>query len=315
MTSFEKNEELYHIFGAHIGKESSFMRQWVRLYVITNRDYIKTVAAECLETKGLDIPTPIKGIKEGHKGDVLALFVMSVITGVCCFVHLKHHNYWTSFKELPNTHLEYIQQCSIHLSYLGQGSFAEHTIRTALVSYKLFSIDQPVEIEEKDPVVIGTLTCEENETMDMLLDQSHSQTEVGLSNTTLPNTQPQYGDISGVVEEKITCTNVQASILDDITQMDINYNDSDNTIILDYQSDPYIDMPNIDNFNNNTTKTLEEKNNTQIKSAIIEENTITRSEQLKMTSCTLSRDKLAMEINKNTIKWMTHVKNQLRTIL
>lgn len=93
MTIFKKNEELYHIFGAQIEKESSFMRQWVRLYVITNRNRIKNMAADYLETKGLDLSTWIKGVKEGHKGDVLALFILHVITRVHCFVHLKWHNY------------------------------------------------------------------------------------------------------------------------------------------------------------------------------------------------------------------------------
>ena len=121
-------------------------------------------------------------------------------------------------------------------------------MRTALVSYKLFSIDQPVELEEKDPVVIGTLTSEENETLDILLEQSHSQIEVGLSKTTLANIQPQCGEISEVMEVKLTCTNVQASTSDDTTQMDINYVDSDSTIIMDYQSEPSNDMPKKDNF-------------------------------------------------------------------
>ena len=107
MTSFEKNEELDHIFGAQICKESNFMRQWMRLHTIINRAYIKTVAAEYLEIKGPDITTWTKGVKEGQKGDVLALFVLCVTTGVHYFVHLKSHNYWTSLKEIPSTHLEY----------------------------------------------------------------------------------------------------------------------------------------------------------------------------------------------------------------
>ena len=61
------------------------------------------------------------------------------------------------------------------------------------------------------------------------------------------------------MEVKLTCTNVQASTSDDTTQMDINYVDSDSTIIMDYQSEPLTDMPQTDNSNNITIKTLEEK--------------------------------------------------------
>ena len=293
-TDLEKNEELYRIFGAQIGKESSFMRQWVRLYVITNKDHIKNVAAEYLETKGLDISTWIKGVKEGHKGDVLALFVLSVITGVHCFVHLKWHNYWTSVKEIPNTHLEYIQRCNIYLSYLGQGIFAEHRLRTTLVSYKLFGIDQPIELEEKDPVVIGTLTCEENETLDMLLEQSHSQPQVEMGKTTLTNMQCQYGDIRKVVDVKITGINVQAPIIDDTTQMDLDHEDSDSTIILDYQLEYYINTPDTDS-NNITTGILEESSGTQVRLVSAKENTMVGLEQLKITSPALCSDGSVME--------------------
>ena len=162
---------------------------------------------------------------------------------------------------------------------------------------------QPVELEEKDPVVIGTLTCEENETLDMLLDQSHSQpqAEMGKTTLTLTKTQPHYGEMSEVMDEKSTCTNVQAPILDDTTQMDLNCDDySDSTIILDYQSESYMDTLNIGNSNNIPTKISEEKNNTQIKSVFSEENTITRLEQQETTSCTFPMDKTAMEIDSKT---------------
>ena len=65
-----------------------------------------------------------------------------------------------------------MQRCNIHLAYFGQGTFIKLKLRTTLVSYKLFGVDQPVEIEEKRPVVIGTLTCEEDVTLDILLDQT-----------------------------------------------------------------------------------------------------------------------------------------------
>ena len=172
MTDLEKNEELYRMYGEQIGKEPRFMRHWVRLYVITNKNHIKTMAADYLQSKGLELSTWIKGVKDGCKGDVLTLFVLSIITRVHCFVHLKWHNYWTTLKETAITHMEYMQRCNIHLSYLGQGTFIELTLRTALVSYKIFGVDHPVELEEKTPVVISTLTCEEDATLDILLEDT-----------------------------------------------------------------------------------------------------------------------------------------------
>ena len=98
--------------------------------------------------------------------------MLSVITGVYCFIHLSQDKYWTTLKEIPNTHLEFMQRCNIHLAYVSQRTFIKLESRTTKVKYQLFGVDQPVQIEEKSPVIIGTLTCEEDITLYILLDQS-----------------------------------------------------------------------------------------------------------------------------------------------
>ena len=84
-----------------IWQRTKLMRQWVRLYAITNKYQIKTIASDYFESKGLELSTWLMGVKEGRKGDVLILFILSVITGVHCCVHLKRHNYWTTLKKHP----------------------------------------------------------------------------------------------------------------------------------------------------------------------------------------------------------------------
>ena len=64
-----------------------------------------------------------------------------------------------------------MQRCNLHLTYLGQDIFVELALRTSKVSYKLFGIDKPIDLEETSPVVIGTLTSEESSTLDLLLKQ------------------------------------------------------------------------------------------------------------------------------------------------
>ena len=175
-------------------------------------------------------------------------------------------------------------------------------MRTARVSYKLFGIDQPVELEEKDPVAIGTLTSEENETLDILLEQSHSQIEAGSSITTLANIQSQCGKTSDAMEVELPCTKVQASTSYDTTQMDTNDVESDSTIDMDYKSEIPTDMLQTDNSNNTTINTAKEKNIAQIKSASTEGNIMTRPDQLETTSHTLPLDKSASELKKNMRK-------------
>ena len=91
-----QNEELYRIYDEQVDKDPLFMRNWVRLYTITNKNHIKNMASTYFQSIDSNLTTWMKELKDGHKGDVLALYVLSVITGVHCLVHLRQNKYWTS---------------------------------------------------------------------------------------------------------------------------------------------------------------------------------------------------------------------------
>ena len=132
---------------------------------------MEKLAKNFLASSHLSLSDWCKGVKSGDKADVLVLFVLCVLTGTHCLVHLKQ-GHWTSLKDELDTHLEFIQCCNVHLSYLGNGIYAEHKLRTVRATYEIFGLDQPIEIDETDPVVIGTLTSTENETMDKLMEST-----------------------------------------------------------------------------------------------------------------------------------------------
>ena len=70
-------------------------------------------------------------------------------------------------------HLEFTQSCNLHSSYIGRGLYAEHVLRTETVDYAIFGVDMPVSLEvSTEPVVIGTLTAEEDHILDILLKTS-----------------------------------------------------------------------------------------------------------------------------------------------
>lgn len=171
----EQNDELYRIYGEQVERDPQFMRTWVRLYIITNKKHVQKLSFTYFQSINSNLTKWLKDLKNRNKGDVLALYVLSVITGIHCLVHLCDNQYWTSLKEVPGTHLEFMQRCNIHLAYFGNGIFIELKPRTT-VNYKLFGIDQPVQIEEQSPAILGTLTCEEDITLDILLDQDKRQT-------------------------------------------------------------------------------------------------------------------------------------------
>ena len=104
------------------------------------------------------------------RADELSLLILCIISVTHVFVHLTNNKYWTSLKEKPATHLEFTQHCNLHLSYMGRGLYVEHVMQTELVSYNIFGVDEPVcmEISTK-PVIIGTLTAKEDQTLDVIL--------------------------------------------------------------------------------------------------------------------------------------------------
>ena len=56
------------------------------------------------------------------------------------------------------------------MSYLGRGIFVEHVLRMEIVSYKIFGVDQPLQMEKTKLVIIGTLTSDEDHTLNILLE-------------------------------------------------------------------------------------------------------------------------------------------------
>lgn len=115
---------------------------------MTHRSYLDKLANDYLSLKVIDLVSWCKSVKDRKRADVLALFVLCLINGTICFVHLKENKYWTSLKETPTAHLEFIQRCNVHLSYLERGIFVEHVLRMTKVSYRFFGVDQPIEMEE-----------------------------------------------------------------------------------------------------------------------------------------------------------------------
>ena len=165
----DKAKLLYKIFGEQVGKSPRFMRNCVRRYSVTNREQLQIISKEYLNSTGSKVTTWLQEVKEGRKGNILTLFMLSLITRVHCYVHLKEKNYWTTLKDVPTTHAEFMQRCNVHLTYLGNDIFIELALRTTTVSYKVFGIDQPLDLVETGPAVIRTLTSAESSTLDMLL--------------------------------------------------------------------------------------------------------------------------------------------------
>ena len=58
--------------------------------------------------KGLKLSTWLNGVRMGKQADILALFLLSKITRTQCFMYLSNNTYWSTLKEEPDYHEEYI---------------------------------------------------------------------------------------------------------------------------------------------------------------------------------------------------------------
>ena len=67
----------------------------------------------------------LEAIKEGRKGDILALYCLSLLLDIHTAVHLHNGGTWTTLQVVPDDHDSVMLHCHMHLAYLGMGIFVE----------------------------------------------------------------------------------------------------------------------------------------------------------------------------------------------
>ena len=76
-------------------------------------------------------------------------------------------------KEEPINHEDYIQKTNLHLGYIGRGMYIQLELCTVNTQFEIFRVDTPIEVKAVDtkPLVVGSLTSDEEETLNKLMDQ------------------------------------------------------------------------------------------------------------------------------------------------
>ena len=67
----------------------------------------------------------LKSVKEGRRGDILCVYLLSMATGTHTAVHLSNNRVWSTLEVMPTLHDDLMQQCNKHLVYLGLGVFLQ----------------------------------------------------------------------------------------------------------------------------------------------------------------------------------------------
>ena len=148
-----ENDNLYSIFARRIGESVTFIRQWFKFFVLTNKMNVNLRATTYMASKGLNFDTWLGSIDDGRKGDVLTLFCLCMLQDIHATVHLRNGNYWSSMNDPSSDHHTNIDHSHIHLAYLGRGLYIE-----------LVKRDTPLKTindDSKDLVVLGTLESDE----------------------------------------------------------------------------------------------------------------------------------------------------------
>ena len=210
-TKITENDNLYALFQQYTKYDITFIRNWLKTFMLTNRRNFELRTKKYLASKVLTYENWMDSISDGRKGDIFALYGLCLLFSKHAIVHLHNGLVWSTLQTISNDHQMDIDKCNLHLCYLGRGIFME-----------LVKHDTPLQIADSGrtnvrSIIIGELALDENTTFDEL---SHLGLGVGLDpdNRTDESTQKpgiQHGtpDEGSDCERKITVTAQQHSKL------------------------------------------------------------------------------------------------------
>ena len=97
----------------------------------------------------------LDAVKEGRKGDILALYCLSLLLDIHTAVHLHNGGMWTTLQVVPDNHDSMILCCGMHLAYLGMGIFMELVRREIPLTILPATITSRPDIKS---IVVGEVT-------------------------------------------------------------------------------------------------------------------------------------------------------------
>ena len=120
----ELNDHLYRIYYPKC-MDTQVLRRYIAYYVNLHPKQITQKASNYLDSKKLMLDEWLKSVKEGRRGYILCVYLLSMATGSHTAVHMRNNKVWSTLKDMPTSHDELIQQCDKHLVYLGLGVFLQ----------------------------------------------------------------------------------------------------------------------------------------------------------------------------------------------
>ena len=75
---------------------------------------------EYLQSKKLTFNDWMAAVKNHRHGDIVCVYLLSMVTGNHTAIHLKNNKIWCTLKAVPLLHYELVECCPIHLVYVTQ---------------------------------------------------------------------------------------------------------------------------------------------------------------------------------------------------
>ena len=106
------------------------------------------------DSKKLSLDDWLMSVKHGQRGDIMLVYILSIMKGLHTCIHLKNGKTWSTLRAIPIHHMELMHRCDIHLAYYSFGIYLQ-------------LVKRPLPISQH--IVLGTIQCDNQEVLNKLL--------------------------------------------------------------------------------------------------------------------------------------------------
>ena len=119
------NDHLYTKYKKGKLETPNLMRKLLCFFSKKYRSLIEQKVNEYLQSKKLTFDDWMTAVKNHRCGDIVCVYLLSMVTGNHTAIHLKNNKIWCTLKAVPLLHHELVERCPIHLVYIGLGIFLQ----------------------------------------------------------------------------------------------------------------------------------------------------------------------------------------------
>ena len=146
------NDHLYMIFHKRNLETPKLMCKLIAFFVRRYKKLLFKKAHDYLESKKLTLDEWLNSVTMNRHGDILCVFLLSIVTGRHACIHLRNGHMWSTLQSVPVDDDEHVNLCDLHLVYLGFGAYLHLIPRPALTT------------KECDLPILGHIVAEDPET-------------------------------------------------------------------------------------------------------------------------------------------------------